>query len=153
MKKIFFYKTKIGNIYITEENSSIIGINFKNPLSPAVKKETLLIRETYTQIQEYLEGKRKIFTIPLKPRGTIFQKKVWEELLKIPYGQTCSYKEIAIAINKPKAMRAVGLANNKNHIAICIPCHRVIAADGKLSGYSGGVKIKKFLLELERKNA
>ncbi|MBB5335349.1 methylated-DNA--[protein]-cysteine S-methyltransferase [Pectinatus brassicae] len=150
MKKRFSYQTKIGNIYITEDKSSIVGINFKKPLTPAEEVETLLMREAFTQIEEYLAGRRKEFRLPLKPKGTYFQEKVWEELQKIPYGHTVSYKEIAQAIGQPKAMRAVGQANNKNNIAICIPCHRVISADGKLSGYAGGVKVKQFLLDLER---
>ncbi|WP_182186582.1 methylated-DNA--[protein]-cysteine S-methyltransferase [Pectinatus frisingensis] len=152
MKKRFTYETPIGNIYITEEKSAITEISFRKPLSAATKMESLLLREAFTQISEYLSGKRDKFILPLNPSGTAFQKKVWNALLDIPYGQTRSYKEIAEAIGNSKATRAVGMANNKNPIVICIPCHRVIASDGKLCGYAGGVKTKKFLLQLEHDN-
>ena len=96
-----------------------------------------------------MKKKRKNFDLPLLKEGTPFQISVWNALEKIPYGETRSYKDIAIAIDNPKAVRAVGMANNRNKIAIFIPCHRVIGADGKLVGYGGGLHIKQFLLELE----
>ena len=115
------------------------------------KKEarTELSEQVFKQLEEYFAGTRKTFEIPLNPQGTEFQKKVWKALLKIPYGETRSYKEIAAAIGDEKATRAVGMANNKNPIAILIPCHRVIGADGSLAGYGGGVDIKRRLLETE----
>ena len=113
-------------------------------------KRTELTDMVYHQVTEYLQGKRKIFTFPYELRGTEFQKKVWEELCKIPYGETRTYKEIAVAIHNPKASRAVGMANNKNPIAIVVPCHRVIGTNGKLIGYAGGLEMKKALLHLEQ---
>lgn len=101
------------------------------------------------QLKEYFEGKRKEFTLPLKLVGTPFQVSVWKELLKIPYGQTISYKTQAMAINMPKAYRAVANANGQNMIDILVPCHRVIGHDGKLNGYGAGIEKKEFLLRLE----
>ena len=95
---------------------------------------------------------RKIFTLPLAPVGTEFQQHVWKILQTIPYGETWSYKQVAVAIGNPKASRAVGMANNKNPLAIFIPCHRVIGSNGKLVGYAGGLNIKEHLLALEQEN-
>lgn len=105
----------------------------------------------FYQLQEYFAGKRKTFDFPYELSGTIFQKKVWKALCDIPYGETCSYKDVAIAIGNVKACRAVGMANNKNPISIAIPCHRVIGANGQLVGYAGGLDMKIALLELEQK--
>lgn len=149
MKYTHTYKTIIGNIEIIEEDKYIIGVNF-NTESNIEDKETELIKETYKQIKEYLEGKRKIFDIPIKMKGTEFQKKVWKELTKIPYGETRSYKQIAEGIGKPKASRAVGMANHNNPIAIIVPCHRVIGTNNKLVGYAGGLDIKEKLLRIEK---
>ncbi len=149
MDKIsYIYDTEIGKIEITEESEIIIGINF-NVDTNIKKQETKLIRNTYLQIKEYLEGKREEFDIPIKLNGTEFQKKVWRELLEIPYGETRSYKQIAEKIGNPKACRAVGMANHNNPIAIIVPCHRVIGTNNKLVGYAGGVDIKQKLLNLE----
>ena len=102
------------------------------------------------QLREYIEGRRKAFDLPLAPKGTEFQLTVWEALLQIPYGETRSYKDIAIAIGKPKAVRAVGMACNRNPLPILIPCHRVVGKNGKLTGYAGGLHLKQQLLDLER---
>jgi methylated-DNA-[protein]-cysteine S-methyltransferase len=107
-------------------------------------------RAALAQIVEYLEGKRRRFELPLDLRGTPFQRAVWEELLRIPYGETRTYAEIARAIGRPSAMRAVGAANGANPVALVVPCHRVIATGGKLGGYGGGLALKKRLLALER---
>lgn len=104
------------------------------------------------QISEYFAGKRTKFTLPLEPKGTTFQVAVWNALQTIPFGETRSYGEIASTIGKPKAARAVGLANNRNPLAIVIPCHRVIGANGNLTGYAGGLDCKAFLLNLEQKS-
>ena len=101
------------------------------------------------QMNEYFAGDRRDFDIPLDVRGTEFQKEAWDALLKIPYGETRSYQQQADRIGKPKAVRAIASANAKNHIAIAIPCHRVIAKDGGLAGFGGGIWRKKFLLDLE----
>jgi len=103
------------------------------------------------QLREYFEGRRRVFCLPLELHGTEFQKTVWHELRQIPYGQTRTYGQIAAAIGKPAASRAVGGANHANQIPILIPCHRVIGSDGGLTGFAGGLAIKRFLLELEER--
>ena len=103
------------------------------------------------ELAEYFEGKRREFTVPLAPEGTAFQRKVWDALREVPYGETESYKDIAVRIGKPGAAIAVGQANSRNPIPIIIPCHRVIGSDGKLVGYAGGLHIKIALLELEKR--
>ena len=110
------------------------------------------IKQLEIELAEYFEGKRKEFTLPLIPNRTDFQKNVWDELLRIPYGKTISYKEEARRLKNEKACRAVANANGKNKIAILIPCHRVIASDGSLGGYSGGLDKKEFLLALEKQS-
>ncbi|MCL2808440.1 MAG: methylated-DNA--[protein]-cysteine S-methyltransferase [Treponema sp.] len=154
MKYYYKYSYKICNLFITEENNSIHNVRFNiDEISGEVKKsETPLIKETAKQLDEYFNGKRKVFDLPLNANGTEFQKKVWQALQTIPYGQTCNYERIAVLIGKPKACRAVGMANNKNPIAIIIPCHRVIGKDGKLTGYAGGLELKQKLLQLENNN-
>lgn len=109
-------------------------------------------REAIRQLEAYFSGKLESFNLKLAPEGTDFQKSVWKALCEIPYGKTRTYKEIAVSIEKPKAYRAVGLANNRNPIAIIIPCHRVIGANGKLTGYASGLDVKEFLLKLEKIN-
>ncbi|MCZ6617148.1 MAG: methylated-DNA--[protein]-cysteine S-methyltransferase [Gammaproteobacteria bacterium] len=101
------------------------------------------------QLEEYFGGKRREFELDLAPAGTPFQLSVLDELLKIPYGETCSYRDIAIAIGNPKAVRAVGGANGSNPIPIVIPCHRVVGSNGSLTGFGGGLPVKRFLLDLE----
>lgn len=112
-------------------------------------EDPLANEDTSNQLSEYALGKRKQFSIPLKLMGTEFEKSVWLELIKIPYGNVVSYKDIAIRINNEKAYRAVGMANNKNRIPIVIPCHRVIGSNKKLVGYAGGLEIKRQLLRVE----
>lgn len=112
-----------------------------------------VIEKTVTQLDEFFAGKRKVFDIPLLFVGTDFQKKVWNELLKIPYGKTISYCEMAQRIDMPKAVRAVANANGANAISILAPCHRVIGSDGTLTGYGGGLAAKKMLLELEEQSS
>ena len=109
-----------------------------------------LQREVDKQMKEYFEGERKEFDLPLRPEGTDFQKKVWNALLEIPFGETRSYQDIANAVGSPKACRAVGMANHQNPIIIVIPCHRVIGKSGKLVGYGGGLSMKEKLLLLEK---
>lgn len=157
MKSVFFYDTKIGPIGIGEKKGKITDIFFKDEdleksKEPMVVGETGLIKEAGRQLDEYLKGQRKNFDLPLDPRGTDFQKSAWQALLTIPYGEVRSYKQIAEQVGRPKACRAIGMANNRNPIAIVIPCHRVIGANGKLVGYGGGLDIKEFLLDLEKQN-
>jgi methylated-DNA-[protein]-cysteine S-methyltransferase len=149
---LMFYYTfdsYIGMLTIAADEKNIKAVFFgeydgESTLTP-------LISNAVTQLNEYFNGERKVFSLPLCPDGTDFQKSVWNALTDIPYGKTASYKEIAERINVPKGARAVGNANNKNPIVIIIPCHRVIGADGKLSGYGGGTDIKKKLLNLEER--
>ena len=103
-----------------------------------------------TQLEEYFAGRRQNFSLSLAPRGTPFQLAVWEALLQVPFGQTATYGQIAALIGRPKAYRAVGLANNRNPIPLIIPCHRIIGSDGSLTGYGGGLDLKKRLLQLEQ---
>ena len=114
-------------------------------------KKADFTERVYTEIMEYLKGERTSFDITYELDGTAFQKKVWEELTKIPYGETRTYKEIAIAIGNPNASRAVGMANNKNPLMMIVPCHRVIGANGKLVGYGGGIAMKRELLAMEER--
>lgn len=161
MKKIFFYNSPIGELGIVENDNGITDIYTEKELEDKDKlikdknytlEETLLILKAYKELEEYFKGERKKFTISLSPEGTEFQKKVWAELIKIPYGETRSYKDIAIKIGKPTAARAVGMANNKNRMLIVIPCHRVIGKNGSLVGYASGIDMKKYLLDLEKNN-
>lgn len=118
----------------------------------AVRVRTPFILEAERELNEYFAGNRREFSVPVHLSGTEFQKKVWRALCDIPYGETRSYKEIAAAVGNPKASRAVGMANHRNPVMILIPCHRVIGADGGLTGYAGGLDGKTALLELEREH-
>ena len=115
----------------------------------AVNEEASLIREAFSQVESYLAGNLKKFDLPLEMHGTNFQLEVWNALLSIPYGSTASYKDVALMTGNSKAVRAVGMANNRNPIAIIVPCHRVIGSDGSLVGYAGGMELKRTLLEIE----
>ena len=150
MINYFCYDTEIGTIKISEKEGKIIGLVFSDSKKEnEIEKETDYIRKTYLQLIEYLSGKRKNFDIEIEMIGTEFQKKVWKELLNIPYGETRSYKDVATAIGNKKACRAVGNANNKNPIAIIVPCHRVVGSNGGMTGYAGGIDIKEKLLKIE----
>ena len=150
MINYFCYDTEIGTIKISENDRKIIGLGFSDlKKENEIEKETNSIRKTYLQLKEYLSGKRKSFDIEIEMMGTEFQKKVWKELLNIPYGETRSYKDVATAIGNKKACRAVGNANNKNPIAIIVPCHRVVGSNGGMTGYAGGIDIKEKLLKIE----
>ncbi len=146
------FSAPLGRITIVQEGDAITHLHIgEAPVLPAgaEQRDTLLLQEACRQLSEYFAKTRQTFSLPLNPAGTEFQKKAWGALCTIPYGQTRTYKDMAEAIGCPKGFRAVGLANNKNPIAILIPCHRVIGANGKLVGYAGGLHLKKFLLELE----
>ncbi|MDR1730101.1 MAG: methylated-DNA--[protein]-cysteine S-methyltransferase [Prevotellaceae bacterium] len=150
---MFYYthKTSIGRLQVFAESEYITGISFfERKTQNAIEKETFLIRQMYSELEEYFNGKRKSFEVPLKPSGTSFQQSVWKALQEIPYGETRSYKQIAEMIGKPAACRAVGMANNRNPIPIVIPCHRVVGTNGDLTGYAGGLDIKRKLLEIEK---
>ncbi len=146
-----YLDSPLGIVEIAFEKDHIVGIEFVDKKKEA--SPTPLSRKAVKELKEYFEGKRKIFSLPLHLEGTEFQKRVWEALQEIPYGQTCSYKDIAVKIGNPGASRAVGLANNRNPISIVIPCHRVIGANKKLVGYGGGLERKEWLLNMEKKGA
>lgn len=148
---IFFRETSIGKIGIAEKDGYITHLYLPTDnVSPDLGLgETSLIRQAFEQLELYLSGQLKEFALPLLPEGTPFMKSVWQKLLDVPYGQTASYKDIAIAVGNPKGARAVGLANNRNPIPIIIPCHRIIGSNGDLVGYGGGLDMKKILLGLE----
>lgn len=144
------YEFPFGFLKIEYEEDILISLK-KIDETRDYGKNTEFTDLVYKEIMEYLNGKRKTFDIKYEINGTEFQKKVWKELTKIPYGETRTYKEIAMSIGNPKASRAVGMANNKNPISIIVPCHRVIGSDGKLVGYGGGLDMKRALLTLEKK--
>jgi len=152
METIFFYDTPVGKLCIGEENGSITRVTWRQLPKSYIQEETELILRCKKQLEEYFAGKRKTFDLPLAPRGTDFQQRVWKALQEIPYGETRTYGEIAAAVGNPKAARAVGMANNRNPIGIIVPCHRVVGANGKLVGYAGGMEKKEWLLELEKQN-
>lgn len=145
-----FYESPLGILRIEEKNGYIVRLT-RDTFRPEEGLEFLspVLQDTIRQLQEYFQGKRKYFDLPLAPEGTDFQKKAWEVLLSIPYGETISYGEEAKKIGSG-CPRAVGQANGRNPIAIVIPCHRVIRGDGNLGGYTGGLDMKQFLLTLER---
>lgn len=151
MKTAFFYSTAIGEIGIAADESAVTNLYFgRDAVDAFPMKETSLLRQAAGELQEYLAGTRQTFDLPLAPAGTAFQQAVWQALREIPYGQTRSYQEIAEKIGRPKAYRAVGMANHRNPLAIFIPCHRVIGKDGDLTGYAGGLAMKSKLLNLEK---
>jgi methylated-DNA-[protein]-cysteine S-methyltransferase len=139
--------TPAGYLRFFAHETAVTEIKFYD--ESAVENENPITRQAKIQMQEYLAGDRHTFDLPLAPKGTEFQMRVWEKLMQVGYGQTASYLDIAKALNKPTACRAVGAANGKNPIAIVIPCHRVIGTSGKLTGYAGGLSRKSFLLSLE----
>ena len=152
------YDSPVGFLYLVANDQKLLLLKFhlkhnnflKNTL---LKKSNNILEKTQKQLSEYFKGDRKIFDIPLDfMYGTDFQKKVWNQLRKINYGTTSSYKHIAEKINNPKSYRAVGNANNKNLISIIVPCHRIISNSGDLAGYGGGLDKKKYLLKLEQSN-
>lgn len=161
------YDSPIGTIVIQANETAITGIytdNIKNTetkhesdtqavpcqaVQKPIVQETVLIEKAYEELMEYFSGKRQTFDLPLHVEGTEFQMQVWKALQEIPYGETCSYKEIAIKTGRPKACRAVGGACHSNPILIMIPCHRVIGTNGSMTGFGGGIPVKEQLLKLE----
>ncbi len=146
------HETSIGPITICSDGSAITHLHFGVLSCPELAGLTkdALTQEAFLQLEEYLDGRRAAFTLPLRPAGTAFQQRVWKALEEIPYGSTRTYAQIAAQAGNPRACRAVGMANHQNPIAIFIPCHRVIGAGGALTGYAGGLELKKKLLELEK---
>ncbi len=142
----------VGHILLEDDDGKLTGLSFlrgRKPPEWLSFKATPLLREAKRQLEEYFDGSRRVFELPLAPKGTPFQLRCWEALLQIPYGMTATYADIARAAGSPKGFRAAGLANNRNPIAIIIPCHRVIGSNGKLVGFGGGLEVKAFLLRFE----
>ena len=148
-------ESPVGELLIVADEAAVRMIGFREGQHPGSVKEGWrqggsLVAEVGRQLDEYFEGRRRQFDLPLAPSGTPFQLRAWKALQDIPYGATRSYGEQARAMGQPKAVRAVGAANGRNPIAIVVPCHRVIGGDGRLTGYGGGLDVKQYLLELER---
>jgi methylated-DNA-[protein]-cysteine S-methyltransferase len=146
--------SKIGYLYLVASENGLKGVFWEEQTvfvdEGASSEIAKILLKTEIQLSEYFDGKRKEFDLPLDVEGTDFQKKVWMQLSKIPYGKTYSYKEIAMKLKNEGASRAVGTANGKNPLSIIVPCHRVISSDGSLGGYAGGLDIKTKLLNLEK---
>lgn len=146
-----YLQSPLGTLHITAEEHGLTAVNYSNDISPESPYQTQhpILIKTIKQLNEYFDHKREGFDIPLVLKGTDFQQKVWQQLQQIPYGQTITYSELAKRLGDPQKARAVAGANGLNPIPIIIPCHRVIGADNKLTGYSGGIARKEFLLKLE----
>jgi methylated-DNA-[protein]-cysteine S-methyltransferase len=144
--------TPIGELMLTaDDDGALTGVNLPNrhPDPAGWVRDDELLADARRQLSEYFAGERTTFDLPLRPAGAPFQLRVWEALLRIPYGETASYGEIARGLGHPTASRAVGAANGRNPIAIVVPCHRVIGSNGSLTGYAGGLECKRALLDLE----
>lgn len=153
MKYKQYYNYKNYTFSILTDDTCLLKLKLKKVSDEdAVIGINPVMQKVISQLDEYFAGKRKSFDLPVKIEGTDFQKRVWLNLSKIPYGETVSYKQLAEMSGNPKASRAVGMANNKNPVAIVVPCHRVIGSNGNLTGYAGGLTLKKELLELEKNN-
>jgi len=153
-----YLDSPVGRLLLVADGQGLRHLAFERgrhptPVDDDWQHKPGALRETRAQLKAYFAGKLREFDLPLAPQGTDFQRRVWRELLRIPYGATASYGDIARAVGEPNASRAVGAANGLNPIAIVVPCHRVIGANGTLTGYGGGLPNKKFLLELEQKNS
>lgn len=147
------YKSPVGKLTLVSDGKAIVHVEFETPKYPAPqypRGEDKVIEKARRELDAYFAGKLKNFSVPVAPQGTPFQESAWKALQKIPYGATRSYAQQAVAIGKPKAVRAVGSANGRNPIPIIIPCHRVIGADGSLTGFGGGMETKRYLLALEQ---
>ena len=149
------FASPIGDLWICQTGNALTDLTIGPPGDPTglCRDQTPLLTETARQLSAYFDGRLRQFDLPLDPAGTPFRKKVWQALRAIPYGQTRTYKEIALQVDSPRASRAVGQANHFNPVMILIPCHRVIGADGRLTGYAYGTDVKQFLLDLERRNS
>lgn len=144
----------LGDLVLAGDGAALTALclpthRHRPALDPAAVEDPGPFREAVDQLDAYFAGERRSFSLPLAPRGTAFQREVWEALRAIPYGATSSYGALAAAIGRPRAVRAVGLANGRNPLPIVVPCHRVVGSDGSLTGYGGGLEAKRMLLELE----
>jgi len=159
-------KSEVGDLALTADEKGLTGLYFsgvwekladlgkvdksaKNPTTAAI---TAILDQAEHELQAYFAGQLRDFTVPINLQGTAFRKQVWQALLTVKYGKTASYKDIAVAVGNPKAVRAVGGANHNNPISIIVPCHRIIGANGSLTGYGGGLETKRWLLDFEKGN-
>jgi len=147
------YRSPIGVIEVVGTERGVLSLDFTDGAKAHAGPAAPILAECLNEIDEYFRGRRKVFSLVLDLRGTDFQKAVWQELLKVPFGTTTTYGAIARALKNGQAMRAVGGANHRNPVSIIVPCHRVIGADGSLTGYGGGLWRKEWLLAHERKHA
>lgn len=152
---IVYYHSPIGCILLEAEDEQLTVVSFRDDIAITETGTTTsaALQTTIKQLDEYFAGTRKQFDLPLSPQGTAFQQKVWDQLIKIPYAETVTYLHMAKRLGNVKSIRAAASANGKNPIGIIIPCHRVVGADGKLTGYAGGLHRKQWLLEHEAKMA
>ena len=149
METLACYETKLGLLLVACDGGAVTRLQWVEEM-PRTNAPTPLSDEAAEQVRTWLDGARETFALPLDPHGTDFQRAVWRQVSAIPYGQTRSYSDIAAALGRPKAVRAVGAAIGRNPIWLAIPCHRVVGKDGALTGYAGGLERKRFLLDLER---
>ena len=146
----YLFDTPLGPMALEGEGERVTRLYLPGcPTPRAASRSTPALEKARGQLLAYLAGERRSFDLPLDPRGTPFQRRVWAQLERIPYGQTRTYREVALASGSPKGFRAVGMANHCNPIPIFIPCHRVVGSDGSLTGYAGGLELKRALLALE----
>ncbi len=152
MRKYYFWENSWGRFCLVEEQQAIVKLYIPGEKMPEEERcnGNPLLLEAARQVDEYLRGERREFSLPLAPRGTTFQQLVWQELLRIPYGETRSYQQCAVMLGKPGACRAVGMACNRNPLPLFIPCHRVLAKTGALQGFRAGLEMKIKLLQLEQ---
>ena len=149
------YVSPLGILQLLEEEGKLVAVRFMNdsPIKETETTSSAVLLETMLQLDEYFAGRRKEFNLPLNPAGTGFQQKVWQQLLQIPFAETITYLHMAKRLGNVKSIRAAASANGKNPLAIIIPCHRVVGANGQLTGYAGGLHRKQWLLEHEAKAA
>lgn len=145
-------RTPLGLVYVGSDGDAVTEVYFTDT-PPASATSCAVVDQALQQLKEYFAGQRQHFDLPLHAQGTAFQQSVWRQLQAIPYGQLASYKDVAQAVDNPKGVRAVGMANNRNPISIVIPCHRVVGSNGSLTGYGGGLDKKEWLIELEQSHA
>lgn len=158
METLFFFRTSspVGRLFLAASGKGLVRLEFEprvmkfDPRAIQLRESRHTLAPYLRELDEYFAGRRREFSIPLDLRGTDFQLRCWRALLEIPYGETRTYGDIARAIGHPRAFRAVGMSNNRNPVAIVVPCHRVIASGGSLCGYGGGIEIKRKLLDLEQ---
>ena len=150
MKYALIISSPIGALTLVEEDGALTEVRFGEKAQGVMLKSTELLERAARELDEYFCGERRAFTIPLNPHGTPFQKRCWDALCRIPFGETRTYAQQAAMIGNPKSCRAVGMGNHRNPLPIFIPCHRVIGKNGTLTGYAGGLDIKETLLNIER---